>query len=170
MLLYTSLAGSDIKAFRDAFQKAYPGVKLEIYRASGTTILQKILTESRAGNEVVDATMTQDNVLHVLKGKNLLAKFDSSERRAFDSRFKEAEGYWTDVYPTVHSIPYNTKLVAAQGLSRAQWDDSINLMIRRHGMPALDDKDRATVLGYLEAAYPPRAPAGRGGWQNPFAK
>ena len=62
------------------------------------------------------------------------------------------------------------KLVAQQGLSRAQWEDSINLMVRRHNMPALDDKDRATVLGYLEAAYPPRAPAGRGNWQNPFAK
>jgi hypothetical protein len=44
-------------------------------------------------------------------------------------------------------------------------------MVRRHNMPPLDDKDRATVLGYLEIAYPPRAPAGRGGnWQNPFAK
>ena len=65
---------------------------------------------------------------------------------------------------------HNFKLVAAQGLSRAGWEDSINLMIRRHNMPALDDKDRAAVLGYLEAAFPPRAPAGRGGWQNPFAK
>ena len=36
------------------------------------------------------------------------------------------------------------KLVAQQGLTRAQWEDSINLMIRRHNMPALDDKDRAT--------------------------
>lgn len=63
------------------------------------------------------------------------------------------------------------KLVAQQGMTRAQWDDSISLMIRRHNMPALDDKDRAVLLGYLEAAYPPRAPAaGRGGWQNPFAK
>jgi len=62
------------------------------------------------------------------------------------------------------------KLVAQQGLTRAQWEDSLNLMVRRHNMPALDDKDRATVLGYLEAAYPPRAPAGRGNWQNPFAK
>ncbi|MET3841116.1 hypothetical protein [Bradyrhizobium sp. OAE829] len=62
------------------------------------------------------------------------------------------------------------KLVAQQGLTRAQWDDSINLMIRRHNMPPLDDKDRAVVLGYLEAAYPPRAPAARGGWQNPFAR
>ena len=61
------------------------------------------------------------------------------------------------------------KLVAQQGMTRAQWEDSINLMIRRHNMPPLDDKDRDVVLNYLEAAYPPRAPS-RGGWQNPFAK
>ena len=65
---------------------------------------------------------------------------------------------------------HSFKLVAQQGLSRAGWEDSINLMIRRHNMPPLDDKDRAVVLGYLEAAYPPRAPAARGGWQNPFSK
>ena len=62
------------------------------------------------------------------------------------------------------------KLVAQQGMTRAQWDDSISLMIRRHNMPPPDDKDRAVLLNYLEAAYPPRAPAARGGWQNPFAK
>ncbi|TMJ01949.1 MAG: hypothetical protein E6G97_14020 [Alphaproteobacteria bacterium] len=62
------------------------------------------------------------------------------------------------------------KLVAQQGLSRAGWEDSINLMVRRHNMPALDEADRARLLGYLEATYPPRAPAARGGWQNPFSK
>jgi mono/diheme cytochrome c family protein len=62
------------------------------------------------------------------------------------------------------------KLVAQQGMTRAQWEDSINLMIRRHNMPPLDDKDREKVLTYLETAYPPRAPVGRGGWVNPFAK
>ena len=63
------------------------------------------------------------------------------------------------------------KLVAQQGMTRAQWEDSISLMVRRHNMPALDDKDRAVVLDYLEATYPPRSPAGgRGGWQNPFSK
>jgi hypothetical protein len=30
--------------------------------------------------------------------------------------------------------------------------------------------NREVVLNYLESAYPPRAPAGRGGWVNPFAK
>ena len=60
------------------------------------------------------------------------------------------------------------RLVAQQGMTRAQWEESLALMTRRHNMPPLDDKDRAVVLNYLEAAYPPRAPAR--GWQNPFSK
>ena len=59
------------------------------------------------------------------------------------------------------------KLVAQQGMSRRQWEETLTLMNEKHGMPALDAKDREIVLGYLEAAFPPRTPAG-GGWQNPF--
>ena len=65
---------------------------------------------------------------------------------------------------------HNFKLVAAQGLSRAGWEDSLNLMVRRHNMPPPDPKDRDLILNYLEGAYPPRAPAGGRGWQNPFSK
>lgn len=65
---------------------------------------------------------------------------------------------------------HNFKLIAAQGLSRAGWNDSIALMVTKHGMPALDEKDQKIVLDYLETAFPPRAPAAGGGWQNPFLK
>jgi mono/diheme cytochrome c family protein len=71
---------------------------------------------------------------------------------------------------TFHSctVCHNFKLVAAQGMSRRQWEESIALMVAKHGMHALDDKDRTIVLDYLEATFPPRAPSG--GWQNPFLK
>jgi mono/diheme cytochrome c family protein len=62
---------------------------------------------------------------------------------------------------------HNFKLVAQQGMNRRQWDETIALMTSRHGMPPLEDKDREIILNYLETAYPPRTPAGRG-WQNPF--
>ena len=61
------------------------------------------------------------------------------------------------------------KLVAQQGMSRRQWEESIDLMVKRHNMPPLPPKEQDVVLGYLEATFPPRAPAGRGGWQNPFS-
>ena len=64
---------------------------------------------------------------------------------------------------------HNFKLVAAQGLSRERWDDTLTFMTTRHNMPALAGDERRLVLDYLETAYPPRAPASRGGWQNPFA-
>jgi iron(III) transport system substrate-binding protein len=122
VLLYTSLAASDNKPFRAAFEQAYPGIKLEIYRASGTTILQKILTESRAGANLADAVLTEGAALQPLKQANLLVKFDSQERKAFEDRFKDKDGFWTDVYPTVHSIPYNTKLVAQKDVPRRYAD------------------------------------------------
>jgi hypothetical protein len=61
------------------------------------------------------------------------------------------------------------KLVAQQGMTRRQWDESIQLMIDKHKMPPLPAKERETVLDYLETTFPPRPPAGRG-WQNPFLK
>jgi hypothetical protein len=61
------------------------------------------------------------------------------------------------------------KLVAQQGMSRARWNETLNLMAERHGMPKLEAKDREVVLGYLERAFPEAASGGRG-FQNPFLK
>ena len=62
---------------------------------------------------------------------------------------------------------HNFKLVAAQGLSRDRWDETITLMIVRHNMPAVEGADRKLILDYLAAAFPER-PTQRRGWQNPF--
>lgn len=58
------------------------------------------------------------------------------------------------------------KIVAQQGMTRAQWDDSLNWMTARHGMNKLDGDDRKLILDYLELHYPP---ATRGS-PNPFLK
>jgi hypothetical protein len=64
---------------------------------------------------------------------------------------------------------HNFKLVAAQGLTRAQWDDSLTWMATRHNMADIQGADRALILDYLEKHFPPRAPSRAGGWRNPFA-
>jgi hypothetical protein len=60
------------------------------------------------------------------------------------------------------------KLVAAQGMSRARWDDTMDFMVRQHKMPPLRAKERAVVLDYLARAFPERTPARS--FQNPFLK
>ena len=61
------------------------------------------------------------------------------------------------------------KLVAQQGQARRQWDETIDFMMAKHNMPALEAAERQLILDYLEATFPPRAPASRG-WRNPFLK
>ena len=64
---------------------------------------------------------------------------------------------------------HNFKLVAQQGMTRRQWEDSLQWMTDRHGMSPLKPDEQKVVLDYLESTYPPRAPVNRGGFQNPFA-
>ena len=62
---------------------------------------------------------------------------------------------------------HNFKLVAAQGMSRDKWDETLTWMTTRHNMPEISGRERALILDYLEKHYPSR-PA-RGGWKNPFS-
>ncbi len=63
---------------------------------------------------------------------------------------------------------HNFKLVAAQGLSREKWDETLDWMVTKHNMPALAAEEREKVLAYLAASFPPKDPAQQGGWKNPF--
>jgi hypothetical protein len=64
---------------------------------------------------------------------------------------------------------HSFRLVAAQGMTRAQWDESVKWMVQRHNMPQLDKAELDVMLDYLAAAFPPKATGGRPGWSNPFA-
>ncbi len=63
---------------------------------------------------------------------------------------------------------HNFKLVAAQGLSREKWSETLDWMVSKHNMPALPSEERGKVLDYLAEVFPAKAPAQQGGWKNPF--
>lgn len=63
---------------------------------------------------------------------------------------------------------HNFRLVSQQGMTRRQWDESLNWMTEKHGMNPIEGDDRKLILDYLEKHYPPsEAPRGRGS-PNPF--
>ena len=62
---------------------------------------------------------------------------------------------------------HSFRIVAAQGMSRERWDESLDWMVQRHSMPDVQGEDRKRILDYLASAFPERG--GRGGWKNPFA-
>ena len=63
---------------------------------------------------------------------------------------------------------HGVALIKAQGLTRELWDHSFDLMLERHRMPPVKPAERAEILDYLAAQFPPRR-RGRGA-DNPFLK
>ena len=60
------------------------------------------------------------------------------------------------------------KIVAQQGMSRERWNETFDIMVKRHSMIDVQGEQREQMLDYLTAAFPERrAP---GGWKNPFEK
>ena len=58
------------------------------------------------------------------------------------------------------------KIVAQQGMSRERWNETFDVMTKRHGMVDVQGEQRDQMLDYLAAVFPERrAP---GGWKNPF--
>jgi hypothetical protein len=62
---------------------------------------------------------------------------------------------------------HGVAIVKQQGMTRLQWDASIDWMIERHGMAKPDQAEREIILDYLVSQFPPRA---RRGGDNPFLK
>jgi hypothetical protein len=62
---------------------------------------------------------------------------------------------------------HSGRLVSQQGMTRAQWDETLDVMTERHKMPKIEGEERALILDYLAAAFPPRQ---RRGTPNPFLK
>jgi hypothetical protein len=64
---------------------------------------------------------------------------------------------------------HSFKVVGRQGMDRARWDETLRLMVDKHGMPAPDEETRKLLLDYLTQAFPASAPSQAGGWVSPFA-
>ena len=61
---------------------------------------------------------------------------------------------------------HGTLIIRQQGMTRDRWEQTFDYMIERHGMPEIDNEDRALVIDYLAQAFPPRRKAP----VNPFLR
>ena len=119
--LYSSLVLEDLNALAAAFDKKY-GVKLKFWRAGSEKVVQRTVTEARAGRFDFDVVETNGPELESLHREKLLQKAGSPH---FPDLLPEAvrphrEWIGTRLNLFVHA--YNTNLVKKEELPRS-WDD-----------------------------------------------
>jgi iron(III) transport system substrate-binding protein len=141
VLVYSSFNAAEMVSLKDAFEKRYPGVKVDHLRLAGAKLMQRILAEHQAGRDLADTVLIKGETMHVLGQKGLLAKYDPLEddKNSIDKMFRHPENLWTTVYLAVHSIVYNTRRVAAKDIPRRytdllkpQWKDKIGVSTTKY--------------------------------------
>src|SRR3989338_128997 len=82
VVAYGSLESDTVEAVRKAFQKK-TGIEAEYWRASATKVMDRALTEYRAGRPFFDVILTNDNPLQIMQKGGIFAKYDSPSAKEF---------------------------------------------------------------------------------------
>ena len=112
LVWYTSMAIDTSKPLLDAFVKDYPFIKAELVRAGEEQLMNRMLSETRAGRWMFDAVSTA--AMSVAADRHLLSPYPTPEREAFLSEFKDTQGYWTGLFVNNLVLCYNTKMLSAK--------------------------------------------------------
>jgi len=119
--LYTSQPDADAATTKAAFEAAYPGVTVEIFRSGTEQVIARFLLEAEAGAPQADVLLVADApTFEVLKGRGLLEPYASPEAGSIDAAYADPDGtyYGTKILATL--IMYNTALVSEPVTSWAE--------------------------------------------------
>jgi len=114
LLWYVTFNVPDANAIMLGFNKKYPFIKTDIYRAGSQAMVNKVLTEALVGRYVYD--VIDNDILEGLtfKQKGIFGKYLSPQRRFYLTGDKDPEGYWTGIYANKVVLAYNTRLISSQ--------------------------------------------------------
>ncbi len=119
---YTSMGSDESKIVADAFTAKYPAIRVDITRLGSEKLMQRLITEARAGSHFFDAVTNSGMEIHLLGKMGLLARHQSPEFAAFMADAKDPTWRWADMYSNLRLVAYNTRLVAKDKIPRRYED------------------------------------------------
>src|ERR1044071_2725842 len=119
---YTTMSSDQSNAFMARFQQKYPFLKPSVTRLGGSALLNRIVTEAKAGKNFFDVAHGTGEIVLPLMEMGLLAPYLSPERKMIPEDLKDKKGFWTSVYVNSVVLGYNTNLVKGQPIPRTYND------------------------------------------------
>ena len=119
---YTTMGADECRMLVDAFQAKHPSIRVEMTRLGSEKLLQRIITESRAGSRLFDAVSNSGMEIYLLAKMGLLARYSTPEFSSFMADSKDSAGQWVDMYSNLRMIGYNTRLVPKEKVPKRYED------------------------------------------------
>jgi iron(III) transport system substrate-binding protein len=145
--VYTSLENADATKLKAVFEKKY-GVKLELWRAGSDTILNRVMTETRANHFGVDVLETNGMELEALQQEKMLQAFQSPYVAGLIPEAVRS-GDWIPTRMHLYCVGYNTNAVKKENLPKTYKDLLNPIWKGKIGIEATNYPWFATVVNAL---------------------
>ena len=122
LMFYATFNAADSKTLIDGFKQLYPKIDAAYYRATDSVMVERIVTENRAGQNLWDVVMTSSFYGHNLKKRGLFAPYDSPERKFYRDGYKDPQATWTSAYTNYGALGYNTRAVSKASVPKSYND------------------------------------------------
>ena len=134
--VYASLTEESQTAVTQAFEKAYPGIDLSVYRGTSEAVAQRATQEARAGFRGADAVDTNGSEMTALARQGIFFPYRPPGLSQLAAG--SAHSGWTANRFTKYVVSWNTRLVPA-GRQPRSWEDLADP--RWRGQLALEESD-----------------------------
>ena len=149
VVAYGSLESFTVEPIAAAFQKK-TGIAVEYWRASATKVMDRALSELRAGKPLFDVMLNNSGAMYVLKKEKLFARYASPSAAAYPKDIVDA-----DLGPIYRNTPigivYNKELIKPDDAPKLL-EDLLNPRYKgKVVMP--DPTQHTTTLQWLASLY-----------------
>jgi ABC-type Fe3+ transport system substrate-binding protein len=146
VVVYGTIIPQVMKLIEAGFETKY-GVNIEYWRGDATKVVDRVLTEWRAGKPGFDVVIGARGPLALAKADGVYAKFAPPSAANFPAKFKDKDGQLTAWRITPVGILLNTEQVKPNDAPKS-WDDL--LQPKWHGKISMPDPSRhASTAAFL---------------------
>jgi iron(III) transport system substrate-binding protein len=109
--IYTTIIVDTLEPMIEKFKARYPGIEVDYVRTNDAPLIQRLISEARAGQHLADVVETGDFAVYELEKEGLLKPFTVPESASQPADLKRPDNMWVGTYIIPTGISWNTDLV-----------------------------------------------------------
>ena len=110
-MLYSSMNQPDVNHLFDGFRKKYPFITPKGYTTRSAALLERVITEARAGKQFADVIQGNAFTLYLLAKRGQTEAYSSPEAKTYADSFRDPANGWIAVYLQLNVIGYPVSLL-----------------------------------------------------------